>query len=184
MKPPSSFPLALYARIFMLPGSGSFNGFRQASHAAMRGLEPDFPDLEATRRSVLETKSIARLLSLLELGGRTVWVRVYPSMESSSQGSRSGVGGTRMLSPSDAPWFADLDVRAGILQSCAVFSATGECWLVGEEALRFLDQIGWLSYDLLPASPSASLPPASDVGRSEETRPSPGSGAPTLRAEA
>jgi hypothetical protein len=108
----------------------------------------------------LETKSIDRLLSLLELGGQTALVRIHPLVEPSATGPLSGSpgwsqGGPPSMSPA-APWYADLYVQAGQLNYCAVFNATGERRLVGEQALNFLSQRGGLSYELLP------LPPLSD----------------------
>ncbi len=112
----------------------------------------------------METKSISRLLSLLELGGQTALVRIYPLIEPPGYGALSNPSGwpqgASSPAPSAAPWHADLYIQAGQLQYCAVFNAAGERTLAGEQALNFLGQIGGLSYDLLPmpAQPGSSPP--------------------------
>ncbi len=110
----------------------------------------------------METKSIDRLLSLLELGGQTALVRVYPLVEPLATGSLPGEPGwPQGVSPSSSPappWYADLYIQAGQLTFCAVFSAAGERWLVGEQALHFLSQKGGLSYELLPFQSPPEFP--------------------------
>lgn len=110
----------------------------------------------------METKSIDRLLSLLELGGQTALVRVYPLVEPPATGPLSSTPGwSHSVSPSSSsapPWYADLYIQVGQLTFCAVFSAVGERWLVGEQALHFLSQKGGLSYELLPFLPPPDFP--------------------------
>ncbi|HLV98546.1 MAG TPA: hypothetical protein VKT82_07680 [Ktedonobacterales bacterium] len=90
----------------------------------------------------METKSISRLLSLLELGGQTTFVRIYPTDEASS-----------------AFWYAELFLREGKLHYGAVFSGSGERRYVSEQALSFLKQMGGLSYELLPFPARPQFPP-------------------------
>jgi hypothetical protein len=110
----------------------------------------------------LETKSIDRLLSLLELGGQTALVRVYPLVEPPGTGALSGASGwSQGVSASTSsvpPWYADLHIQEGQLRFCAVFSAAGERWLIGEQALNFLSQKGGLSYEMLPFLPPPDVP--------------------------
>jgi hypothetical protein len=111
----------------------------------------------------LETKSIGRLLSLLELGGQTALVRVYPLVEPSSTelfsgGSGLPQGGVSSPSP-EASWHADLYIQAGQLQYCAILGAAGERRSVGQQALNYLAQMGGLAYELLPLPATAALPP-------------------------
>jgi hypothetical protein len=111
----------------------------------------------------LETNSIERLLSLLELGGQTALVRIYPAGElSSSSGAAPDESGWTqegsLPPPSTASWYAELYMQSGQLQYSAVFSAEGERGFTGEQALNFLAQIGRLSYELLPY-PSQFRPP-------------------------
>jgi hypothetical protein len=119
--------------------------------------------VDATRRWSLETQSISRLLSLLQLGGQTALVRIYPAgkLASSSGAAPDESGWTEEGSlphPSTASWHAELYLQAGQLQYGAVFSAEGERKFTGEQALNFLEQIGRLSYELLPF-PSQFRPP-------------------------
>jgi hypothetical protein len=111
----------------------------------------------------LETKSIGRLLSLLELGGQSTLVRVYPLVEPSSTEAFSGGSGLlqgSVSSPSpEAPWHADLYIQAGQLQYCAILGAAGERRVVGQQALNYLAQMGRLSYELLPLPMTSTLPP-------------------------
>jgi hypothetical protein len=101
-----------------------------------------------------------------------VWVRVYPPVEPSIQGSSpGGIRDTNVPSPSEPPWFADLEVREGELQYCTVFSAAGERWLAGEQALRFLEQIGRLSYELLPGAAPPRHTASGITGRPGGTEP-------------
>src|SRR6185437_7501970 len=114
-------------------------------------------------RTILETKSISRLLSLLELGGQTALVRIYPTGDSSALGGASGAVPSsqgRFLPPSSAEtWYAELHIQAGELQYASVFSSSGERRLMGEQALNFLGQMGALSYELLPPQARPALPP-------------------------
>jgi hypothetical protein len=110
------------------------------------------------RRATLETKSIALLLSMLELGTRTAVVRVYPSAESTSPGSMPGNGENAGISPlSGSTWTAELCVRQGQLLSCTVFISEAARSLTGNQALHFLEQVGRLSYEVL-AEPTPSQP--------------------------
>lgn len=110
----------------------------------------------------METKSIGRLLSLLELGGQSALVRVYPSVEPSSTESFSGGSGLPQgggySPPPEAPWHADLYIQAGQLQYCAILGASGERRAVGQQALNYLAQMGRLSYELLPLPAAPALP--------------------------
>ncbi len=110
----------------------------------------------------METKSIGRLLSLLELGGQTALVRIYPLVDPPSNGALPGPSGWPLgnssPAPSAAPWYADLYIHMGQLQYSAVFSASGERRLIGEQALNFLGQMGGLSYEMLPIPARPGLP--------------------------
>lgn len=123
----------------------------------------------------METKSIGRLLSLLELGGQTALVRVYPLVEPSSTESFSGGAGLsqgRVSSPSpEAPWHADLYIQAGQLQYCAILGAAGERRAVGQQALNYLAQMGRLSYELLPLPTAPALPPPRESAAPFSPRP-------------
>ncbi len=93
----------------------------------------------------------------------------------------SGTGGARdagASSPPEPPWFADLEVREGELQYCAIFSTAGERWLIGEQALRFLEQIGRLFYEFLPGTTLPPPPPSRATGRQGGTEPLVPPGAP------
>ncbi|HLV99488.1 MAG TPA: hypothetical protein VKT82_12510 [Ktedonobacterales bacterium] len=94
------------------------------------------------------------MLSLLELGGQTALVRIYPTGAPSAFGGVSGAGAS-----SAETWYAELYMQAGQLQYASVFSASGERRLVGEQALSFLGQMGGLSYELLPLPSRPALPP-------------------------
>jgi hypothetical protein len=116
----------------------------------------------------LETNSIERLLSLLELGGQTALVRIYPAGElSSSNGAAPDESGWpqegSLLPPSTASWYAELYMQAGQLQYSAVFRAEGEQRYTGEQALKFLELTGRLSYELLPFPSQFSPPPPGAV---------------------
>jgi hypothetical protein len=112
----------------------------------------------------LETKSISRLISLLELGGQTALVRIHPAGEPSANGASSTAPGWSQegLSPPSAPpWRAELYMMSGQLQYCIVYNAVGERKLTGDQALGFLGQMGGLSYELLPypSRPGTTPPP-------------------------
>jgi hypothetical protein len=103
----------------------------------------------------LETKSINRLLSLLELGGQTALVRIHPSGTLSSNGASPGAAGQ----PQAGSWYAELYIQMGQLQYSAVFNAAGERRLVGNQAINFLGQMGGLAYELLPLPAQPGFPP-------------------------
>ncbi len=114
-------------------------------------------------------------------------VRVYPSVEPPTTGMLSGdysgfQGGQRSAAQA-APWYADLLMQAGQLQSCAVFNAAGERWLVGEQALDFLRQIGRLSYELLPAPASPGFAPSGGEARPPSYQSPAPAGFPSPRGE-
>ena len=103
-------------------------------------------------RSPLETKSIYRLLSLLELGGQTSLVRVS-ALDLRLLPAPSAVGESNTSEahpPTDPPWFAELVIQEGALHSCAIYNTRGERLLVGEQALAYLERIGQLFYEFLP----------------------------------
>lgn len=113
----------------------------------------------------METKSISRLLSLLELGGQTALVRIYPAGEQPSSGIPDWPLDGSPSPSSAASWRAELYMQAGQLQYGVVFNAAGERKLVGEQALNFLGQMGGLSYELLPLPEQPGLPsPRSPTG--------------------
>lgn len=123
----------------------------------------------------METKSIGRLLSLLELGGQSALVRVYPLVEPSSAESFSGgsglpQGGVSSPSP-EASWHADLYIQVGQLQYCAILGASGERRAVGQQALNYLAQMGRLSYELLPLPAAPALPPPREPAAPFSPRP-------------
>ena len=111
----------------------------------------------------METKSISRLLSLLELGGQTGLVRIYPAGESSPNGASGWSLDGSSPPSSDGSWHAELYMMAGQLHHSSVFNAAGERKLVGDQALNFLGQMGGLSYELLPLPSQPSLPPPRSV---------------------
>ncbi len=111
----------------------------------------------------METKSISRLLSLLELGGQTALVRIYPAGELPTNGAVPSPSGWPQEESSPASstlsWYAELYIQAGQFQYGVVFSAEGERRYVGEQALNFLGQMGGLSYELLPFPARPNFPP-------------------------
>lgn len=123
----------------------------------------------------METKSIGRLLSLLELGGQSALVRVYPSVEPSSTESFSGGSGLSQggvsSPPPEAPWHADLYIQVGQLQYCTILGASGERRAVGQQALNYLAQMGKLSYELLPLPAAPALPPPRESAAPFSPRP-------------
>jgi hypothetical protein len=133
----------------------------------------------------LETKSISRLLSLLELGGQTGLVRIYPAGEPSANGASSGASGWSLggssPSSSDASWHAELYMQAGQLQQSVVFNAAGDRKLMGDQALNFLGQMGGLSYELLPLPTRPGLPPPGSVTSPLPPHPQGYAGAPAPR---
>ncbi len=106
----------------------------------------------------METKSISRLISLLELGGQTALVRIQPTGDSSANGASASAPGWSQEG-SSPPWRAELYMVAGQLQYSVVYNAAGERKFTGDQALGFLGQIGGLSYELLPYPSRPGLPP-------------------------
>lgn len=123
----------------------------------------------------METKSIRRLLSLLELGGQTALVRIYPLAEPPSPGSSPGSPGwsqgNSYSTHAAAPWYADLYMQAGQMEYCAVFKASGERRFIGDQALNFLGQMGGLFYELLPLPTAPGFPPPEGEASPFATRP-------------